>query len=79
MLTKHKLEEGASISTTREPQSGGAESRPHQKRHPRGFQPPDASMPGPLARLYPVDDDLESSAGGDSFYDGAENQKQDRI
>lgn len=70
--------EGSSIATSRDPLVGGAEIRPDMRSRKRKFQPPDAAMPGPLARLYPVDDQ-DSSAGGDSVFGGMDNQNQDRI
>lgn len=70
------------ISTNREPEN--SQTTPSQQKpvasNKRGFQPPDASMPGPISRFYPLDGEPEDgSAGGDSFSDRGDSQNSDRI
>ncbi len=70
----------ASISTEREPAGQSTPSRPTRAVAGRNFQPPDAAMPGPLARFHPLDADPDENegAGGDSFED-RDSQNSDRI
>ena len=79
MVYKTRVPTGSSIATIREPRDDLSETMAPQAREKRSYQPPDAAMPGPLARYYPIEEDLDAAAGGDSLYDGLDGQNQDRI
>ena len=80
LVYKSPVPTGSSITTVREPRDDLSELGAPPSREKRPYQPPDAAMPGPLARYYPIEEeDLEAGPGGDSFYDGLDAQNQDRI
>ncbi len=78
-IYKTPVPTGSSIATVREPRDDLSETGTPSSKEKRPYQPPDAAMPGPLARYYPIEEDLEGGAGGDSFYDALDGQNQDRI
>ncbi len=79
LVYKENVPAGSSITTLREPREDGSLDTSSRTARQRSYRPPDAAMPGPLARYYPVEEDPDASAGGDSFYDGMDSQNQDRI
>ncbi len=79
LIHKEQVPTGSSITTIREPRDEHPETTTSPLATKRSYRPPDAAMPGPLARHYPIEEDPDASAGGDSFYDGIDGQNQDRI
>jgi hypothetical protein len=68
------------IATEREPENQTPAPRTPPRTMDRGFVPPDAANPGPLARFHPLEGEPdEGSAGYDTTYGGVDSQNQDRI
>jgi len=69
------------IAAERDPSDAPAPRRPFQQMMGRDFVVPDAALPGPIGRYYPIDDDVEEddvSSGGDCLAD-MDGQNADRI
>ncbi len=68
-----------SLLTERDPDAVGRPSKHSLGPTDRGYLPPDAAMPGPIARVYPIEAlDDDDDGGGESTFD-RDPTNQDRI